>query len=496
VPDDATPGGPDGRALAGLLALAPVLEALGGRFAAAGHQLYLVGGSVRDALLGRLGADLDLTTDARPDAVVGLLGGWADAVWDTGIAYGTVGASFRGYQLEITTFRSDTYNRESRKPDVRFGDRLEEDLLRRDFTVNAMAVPVPLRPDGRLVDPFGGKADLAARLLRTPGRPQDSFADDPLRMLRAARFRAQLGFAVDPAVVAAITQMAARLEKVSTERIRDELSRLLLAGQPRLGLTLLVDSGLAAQAQVLPELPQLRLEVDEHHHHKDVYQHTLTVLDQAIAREPDGPDLTLRWAALLHDVGKPKTRSLRPGGKVAFHHHEVVGAAMARARLTALRYPHSLVEDVARLVELHLRFHGYGTGQWTDAAVRRYVRDAGPLLDRLHLLVRSDCTTRNRRRAAALAAAYDALEDRIADLKSREELSQLRPALSGDDIMRILKLPPGPVIGQARQYLLDLRIERGPMSEDEASGLLLGWARARGIPIPGEAAGSAQGAPD
>jgi poly(A) polymerase len=471
------------QALADLVRLAPVLDELGNRFAESGHSLYLVGGSVRDALLGRLAADrdIDLATDARPAQVTDLLRGWAESVWETGIAFGTVGAAARGYQVEVTTFRSDVYRRHSRKPEVRFGERLEDDLVRRDFTVNAMALPLPLGTAAGLIDPFGGLADLDAGRLDTPGAPEGSFDDDPLRMLRAARFRSELGFSVAPRVVAAIAAMSGRIEIVSAERIRDELSKLLLGGQPRLGLTLLTDTGLAACTAVLPELPALRLEIDEHHHHKDVYEHTLTVLDQAIAREPSGPDLTLRWAAVLHDVGKPKTRWLRPDGKVAFHHHEVVGASMARDRLTALRYPRSLVEDVARLVELHLRFHGYGGGQWTDSAVRRYVRDAGPLLDRLHLLVRSDCTTRNRQRAAALGAAYDALERRIAELSAKEELARVRPDLSGDDIMRELGLRPGPLVGEARQHLLELRLEHGPLGYQAAVRALHEWAAERGL---------------
>lgn len=466
-----------------LAAVLPVADELGARFQAAGHELFLVGGSVRDALLGRLGNDLDFTTDARPQRILELLSGWAQATWTIGIDYGTVGARKAGYTLEITTFRADAYRRDSRKPEVEFGDSLQADLQRRDFAVNAMAVPLPSSGRRPLVDPFGGLDDLAARRLRTPADPAMSFTDDPLRMLRGARFRAQLAFDLDPAALAALRELRDRIDIVSRERIRDELTKLLLAEYPRLGLTVLVDSGMAER--VLPELPKLRLEIDEHHHHKDVYEHTLTVLDQAIALEPAGPDLPLRWAALLHDIGKPKTRALGPGGRVSFHHHEVVGAAMARSRLESLRYPKELVEQVSRLVELHLRFHGYAAGEWTDAAVRRYVRDAGPELSRLHLLVRSDCTTRNRRKAAALAAAYDSLEARIDELGKQEELARIRPDLDGLAVMEILAVPAGPIVGRALRFLTDLRIERGPLGRQAATEALLEWARAQGDALPG-----------
>lgn len=469
------------RAVGELLRVGPVTTELGEIFAAAGRSLYLVGGSVRDALLGRLGSDLDFTTDAPPQEVLGLLDGWADSTWTVGIEFGTIGARKDSYVLEITTFRSDSYERSSRKPEVAFGDNIQDDLMRRDFTVNAMAVPVPIHADRPLVDPYGGLADLAAGVLRTPAEPERSFSDDPLRMLRAARFRAQLGFDVAPPAVDAIRDMAGRIEIVSRERIRDELTKLLTSPAPRLGLGLLVDAGLAER--ILPELPKLRLEIDEHHRHKDVYEHTLTVLDQAIDLEPDGPDLILRWAALLHDIGKPKTRSLGPAGRVSFHHHETVGAAMAKARLDWLRYPKEVSEAVGRLVELHLRFHGYSGGQWTDAAVRRYVRDAGDLLDRLHLLVRSDCTTRNRRRAAALAGAYDSLEERIAELAAQEELARLRPDLDGREVMGLLGVGPGPIVGEALRHLTELRIERGPLSKEAAAAELLEWARERGIAV-------------
>ncbi|MEV7287929.1 CCA tRNA nucleotidyltransferase [Streptomyces sp. NPDC093252] len=453
-----------------LLRIAPVADDLARRFQAAGFRLALVGGSVRDALLGRLGNDLDFTTDARPEDVLKIVRPWADAVWEVGIAFGTVGAQKDGYQIEVTTYRSESYDRASRKPEVAYGDSIEEDLVRRDFTVNAMAVALPERT---FIDPHDGRADLAARVLRTPGTPQASFSDDPLRMMRAARFAAQLDFEVAPEVVAAMKEMNARLEIVSAERVRDELNKLLLSTHPRKGLTLLVDTGLADR--VLPELPALRLESDEHHRHKDVYDHSLIVLEQAIALERNGPDLTLRLAALLHDIGKPRTRRFESDGRVSFHHHEVVGAKMTKKRMTALKYPNDLVRDVSRLVELHLRFHGYGTGEWTDSAVRRYVRDAGPLLERLHKLTRSDCTTRNKRKATALSRAYDGLEERIAQLKEQEELDSIRPDLDGNEIMRLLGVGPGPAVGDAYRHMLELRLENGPMEHGEAVAALKEW---------------------
>ena len=476
-----------------LVRATPVLDELGQRFAAAGHALHLVGGSVRDALLGRLGDDLDLTTDARPEAVLALAEGWAESVWDTGIAFGTVGMARRGFKLEVTTYRSEAYEPGSRNPVVQYGTSLVEDLRRRDFTVNAMAVALPdWKAPTAFVDPHGGLDDLAAQVLRTPGTPEESFDDDPLRMLRAARFASQLGFAVDPGVVAAMTAMSDRLAIITRERVKEELAKLLVGQAPRVGLELLVETGLAAH--VLPELPALRLEIDEHHQHKDVYEHTLRVLERAVALEADGPDLVLRLAALLHDIGKPRTRRHEPGGGVSFHHHEVVGAKMARKRLRELTFGKDVVEAVGLLTELHLRFHGYrpggtaggqsGTSEWTDSAVRRYVTDAGPQLDRLHRLVRSDCTTRNRRRAAALASAYDDLERRIAVLAEKEELGRIRPDLSGDDVMRLLGLPPGPVVGQACKHLLAVRMERGPLPAAEAEAELFAWARAHGVPVP------------
>jgi poly(A) polymerase len=469
-----------------LVRVSPVAVELGERFAAAGHLLHLVGGSVRDALLGRLGDDLDLTTDARPEQVLTLVDGWAEATWETGIAFGTVGLVKSGFRLEVTTYRAEAYEPDSRNPRVQYGDDLLGDLLRRDFTVNAMAVALPdWKAPEAFVDLHGGLDDLAARVLRTPGRPEDSFGDDPLRMLRAARFASSLGFAVAPEVVVAMRELRDRLAIVSVERVQDELSKLVCGAHPRAGFELLVETGLAEH--VLPELPALRLEIDEHHQHKDVYEHTLRVLERAIALEDAGPDLVLRLAALLHDVGKPRTRRKEPGGGVSFHHHEVVGAKMAEKRLRALRYPKEVVAAVARLTELHLRFHGYSDapgGGWTDSAVRRYVTDAGPQLARLHKLVRSDCTTRNRRRAAALAAAYDSLEARIADLAAREELDRIRPDLDGHAIMALLGVSEGRVVGDARKHLLALRMEHGPLPRERAEAELLAWARERGLTVP------------
>jgi poly(A) polymerase len=460
-----------------LLRIAPVANELAARFAAAGHSLYLVGGSVRDALLGQLGSDLDFTTDARPEAIKQIVHGWADAVWDTGIAFGTVGAARGATRCEITTFRADRYDRISRHPDVVFGDTVEDDLARRDFTVNAMAVQLPLREHGggRLVDPFGGVHALARRELDTPAAPEESFADDPLRMLRAARFVSQLGFTLTPRVRAALDAMAGEIGRISAERIAGELSKLMLGANPRAGIELMVDSGLADH--VLPEVPAMRMEIDEHHQHKDVYTHSLTVLDQVIALEGGEPDLVLRLAALLHDIGKPATRRHEPGGGVSFHHHEVVGAKLVRKRLRALRYPTQVVEDVAGLVFLHLRFHGYASGEWTDSAVRRYVTDAGHLLPRLHKLVRADCTTRNRRKAIALQRSYDELEARIERLRAEENLAAVRPDLDGHQIMALLGLKPGPDVGRAWRHLKELRLERGPLSREEAEAELRRWAR-------------------
>ena len=455
-----------------------VVVELGEVFAAAGHTLHLVGGSVRDALLGRLGDDLDLTTDARPQQVLALVDGWADAIWQTGIAFGTVGIGRHGYKLEVTTYRAEDYSPASRNPAVSYGDSLAADLARRDFTVNAMALALPhWRTPEAFVDLFGGLDDLAAGVLRTPGVPEHSFDDDPLRMLRAARFASTLGFVVDPAAVLAITAMADRMKIITVERIKEELSKLLCGADPRTGLELLVETGLAPH--VLPELPALRLEIDEHHQHKDVYEHTLRVLERAIALEQDGPDLVLRLAAVLHDVGKPRTRRHEPGGRVSFHHHEVVGASMAKRRLSALTYGKDVVEAVRLLVELHLRFHGYGRGEWTDSAVRRYVTDAGDQLPRLHKLVRSDCTTRNRQRAAALSSAYDDLETRIARLSEQEELGRIRPDLNGHEVMELLGIPGGPKVKAALAHLLELRMEHGPLGRDRAVQALHLWSHSQ-----------------
>ncbi|MBG0826953.1 CCA tRNA nucleotidyltransferase [Planomonospora sp. ID67723] len=456
--------------------IAPVVDELGELFAARGYEIALVGGSVRDVFLGRIGNDLDLTTDARPETVLELIRDWADSIWTIGIDFGTVGARKGNWLLEITTYRSESYDPKSRKPEVVYGDTLEGDLARRDFAINAMALRLPGR---EFVDPHGGLDDLHAKALRTPGPPERSFDDDPLRMLRAARFASQLGFTVDRAAFAAMTEMSGRIEIVSAERIRDELDKLICGDHPRDGLRILVESGLAAY--VLPELPKLRLEIDEHHRHKDVYEHTLIVLEQAVGLEESGPDRVLRWAALLHDVGKPKTRRHEAGGRVSFHHHEVVGAQLTKKRLTELRFPKDVVADVSRLVELHLRFHGYGSGEWTDSAVRRYVRDAGHLLERLHKLTRADCTTRNRRKAQLLSRTYDQLEERIARLAEEEELSKIRPELDGNEIQEVLGVPPGPAVGRAYKFLLDLRMDQGIIGKEAATEALRGWAAENGL---------------
>ena len=454
-----------------------VIDSLGELFAAAGFELALVGGPVRDAMLGRHHNDLDFTTSARPAETERLLKTWVagqGATWDIGREFGTIGCRKGDWIVEVTTYRSEHYDPASRKPAVDYGDTLGGDLGRRDFTVNAMAVRLPGR---EVVDLYGGVVDLATRTLRTPGTPEASFSDDPLRMMRAARFAAQLGFAVAPEVVAAMTDMAERIEIISAERVRDELVKLICAPYPRLGLTLLVETGLAGH--VLPELPALRLERDEHHRHKDVYEHTLTVLEQTIDLESrlpgGGPDFTARFAALMHDVGKPRTRKFVEGGVVTFHHHDVVGAKITRKRMQALKFSNAEIDAVTQLVEQHLRFHGYGSGEWTDSAVRRYVRDAGDQLARLHVLTRADCTTRNKRKAERLSRTYDSLEARIAELAEQEELGAMRPALDGNRIMQVLDLAPGPEVGAAYKFLLELRMDEGVLSEDEAVKRLQEW---------------------
>ncbi|MDR1807166.1 MAG: CCA tRNA nucleotidyltransferase [Propionibacteriaceae bacterium] len=464
-------------AQAGLARLAPVTDPLVAAFSAAGHSLYLVGGPVRDAVLGETSADLDFTTSARPDAIEAILKKLGGPIWDMGRDFGTIGTKVghgdAAWTVEVTTFRADAYSEDSRKPAVRFGDTIEGDLVRRDFTINAMAIDLAER---RFVDPYGGLADLAAQTLRTPAPATQSFSDDPLRMLRAARFAARFHFRPVPDIVQAMRSMGDRLEIVSAERIRDELSKLLLLPRPRVGLDLMVRTGLADH--FLPELAALRLEIDEHHRHKDVYEHSLTVLDQAIALEQSrghAPDLILRLASLLHDIGKPATRRFEAGGKVTFYNHDVVGAKLARKRLLALRYPNDTADTVALLIELHLRFHGYGDGQWTDSAVRRYVRDAGPELERLHILTRSDCTTRNQAKATHLRRAYEELEWRIDELAAQEELDAIRPELDGNEIMAILDLKPSRDVGAAYHYLLDLRLDEGLLGKAEAEQRLKAW---------------------
>jgi poly(A) polymerase len=451
----------------------PLLDSLGKMFHEAGYELALVGGPVRDAILGRVAPDVDLTTNATPDQILEVIKGKVDTHWEIGKEFGTIGCRIGDDQIEITTYRTDQYEADSRKPEVKFGNNLKHDLQRRDFTVNAMALTLPGR---EFVDPFGGLRDLEDKVLKTPGKPEDSFGDDPLRMLRGARFSSQLGFEIEPATFEAMQSMRQRLEIVSAERIQVELQKLMLGASPRMGLEALVDSGLAEI--VLPELPALKLETDEHHHHKDVYQHTLTVVEQAIDYEKDynlEPDFVLRFAALLHDIGKPATRKLEPGGAVSFYHHDVVGAKLATKRMKALRFDNDTTKAVAKLVELHLRFFGYSDQAWTDAAIRRYVRDAGEQLVRLHILTRSDVTTRNKRKADQLSHAYDDLEKRIAVVMEQEELNAMRPDLTGEEIMEILDLKPGPKVGKAYKYLLELRIEKGPLGPEKAKQALLEW---------------------
>lgn len=470
------------QALASLAPITGLLYELGSIFHTSGFEIALVGGPVRDAFLGRTSplADLDFTTSAHPTEIKRLLGDWADNTWDTGITFGTISASKGDRQIEITTYRSENYNADSRKPDVEFGTELAVDLGRRDFTVNAMALKLPTL---EFVDLFDGLKDLEEKVLRTPFTATQSFSDDPLRMMRAARFSSQLQFSIAADVIEAMCEMVSRLKIVSAERIREELIKIIMSEHPRVGLTVLVETGLAEF--ILPELPLLQLEADEHHHHKDVYEHTLKVLEQVIelesSHEPQLPDdLILRLAALLHDIGKPKTRKFESDGKVSFHHHEVVGARMTAKRMQALRFSNEQINEVSKLVELHLRFHGYGTGEWSDSAVRRYVRDAGPMLVRLHKLTRADSTTRNKRRATALQDAYDSLEERIEKLREQEELDAMRPDLDGSQIMEILGIGPSREVGEAYKFLMEIRLDQGPQSPQSAEQQLRQWWSERG----------------
>ncbi len=448
----------------------PEIAELGERFGAEGHELYLVGGAVRDALVTDGGRpDLDFATSARPGATEAILRSWADHVWDVGARYGTISARRGDRTVEVTTYRADRYEPDSRHPDVTYGDSIEGDLSRRDFTVNAMAVAIP---DLTFVDPFGGLDDLATRTLRTPVEAERSFADDPLRMVRLARFVSVLDAHPDRDTAAAAGAMADRITTISAERVRDELNKLLVGVEPGRGTDLLVRTGIADH--VLPEVAALTECVDPEHRHKDVYAHTLAVVENCADVERDGPDLTLRLAALLHDVGKPDTREIHADGSVTFHHHEAVGARLARKRLRSLRYDRQTEDDVGQLVFMHLRFHTYKMG-WTDSAVRRYVRDAGHLLGQLNALTRADVTTGNPHKAARIARRMDELEERIDQLKREEELDRLRPAIDGNQIMQHLGIEPGPLVGEAWEHLLELRIEHGPMDEDEARAALDEW---------------------
>ena len=465
-------------AIRSLIERAPLASSLAQAFKAKGFTLALVGGPVRDAILARLGNDLDFTTNAHPLETKKILQSWADNVWDTGIAFGTVAGKRGDTTVEVTTYRTEQYDPESRKPEVEYGDSIHGDLSRRDFTVNSMALELT-GDEPEFIDPFNGLQDLAAKVLRTPIRAEDSFNDDPLRMMRAARFATQLDFAIAPDVLAAMKDLAHRISIISAERVRDEFVKILMSPNPRIGITVLVDTGLADI--VLPEIPKLRLEVDEHHHHKDVYEHSITVLEQAMELEDrlGGPNLVIRLAALLHDIGKPKTRAFIEGGGVSFHHHEVVGARLVKKRLQALRFDNDTIDAVELLTALHLRFHGYGEGEWTDSAVRRYVRDAGELITHLHVLTRADCTTRNKTKAARLSATYDSLEKRIEVLMEQEELSKIRPDLDGSQVMQLLNLKPSREVGEAMDFLMELRLEQGPMGIDAATQALLKWWASR-----------------
>ena len=465
-------------AIRSLIERAPLASSLAHAFKTKGFTLALVGGPVRDAILGRLGNDLDFTTNALPHETKKILNEWAENVWDTGIAFGTVAGKRGDTTVEVTTYRTEKYDADSRKPEVEYGKDILGDLSRRDFTVNAMALELTgAQPE--FIDPFNGLADLSKKILRTPGLPEDSFNDDPLRMMRAARFASQLGFEIAPEVLTAMHNLAQRITIISAERIRDEFTKILMSPNPRTGITILVDTGLAEI--VIPEIPKLRLEVDEHHHHKDVYEHSITVLEQAIMQEErlGGANLIIRLAALLHDIGKPKTRSFIEGGGVSFHHHEVVGARLAKKRLQELRFDGDTIEAVELLTSLHLRFHGYGDGEWSDSAVRRYVRDAGELLIHLHVLTRADCTTRNKAKATRLSNVYDSLEARIDVLMEQEELSKIRPDLDGAQVMEILNLKPSREVGAAMDFLMELRLDQGPIGEEKATAELLLWWKNR-----------------
>ena len=468
-------------AIRSLIERAPLASSLAEAFKKEGFRLALVGGPVRDAIIGRLGNDLDFTTDAHPHQTKKILKSWADNTWDTGILFGTVAGKRGDTTVEVTTYRTEKYEEDSRNPDVEFGDTIEGDLSRRDFTVNSMALELTgAKPE--FIDPFDGLGDLGKRILRTPASAKQSFSDDPLRMMRAARFASQLNFEIHPDVLDAMSSMASRISIISAERVREEFTKLLMSSHPRIGITILVDTGLAEL--VLPEIPKLRLEIDEHHHHKDVYEHSITVLEQAIAQEDrlGGPNLVIRLAALLHDIGKPKTRNLLEGGGVSFHHHEVVGARLSKNRMKALRFDNDTIDAVETLVALHLRFHGYGHGEWTDSAVRRYVRDAGDLLTHLHVLTRADCTTRNAKKADRLARTYDGLEARIAKLAEEEELSKIRPDLDGAQVMSLLEIKPSADVGKALDFLMELRMEHGPLGEERATEELIQWWKARRHP--------------
>ena len=466
-------------AIRSLIERAPLASSLAQAFKAKGFTLALVGGPVRDAILGRLGNDLDFTTNALPQESKKILQAWAENVWETGIAFGTVAGKRGDTTVEVTTYRSEQYDPDSRKPEVEYGKEILGDLARRDFTVNSMALELTGQ-EPEFIDPFNGLADLAKKVLRTPGKPSDSFNDDPLRMMRAARFASQLDFEIDTDVVSSMKDLSARIAIVSAERVRDELTKILMSPNPRKGITILVDTGIAEI--FIPEIPKLRLEVDEHHHHKDVYEHSITVLEQAIMQEArlGGPNLVIRLAALLHDIGKPKTRSFIDGGGVSFHHHEVVGARLVKKRLQELRFDSHTVEAVETLTALHLRFHGYGDGEWSDSAVRRYVRDAGDLLTHLHVLTRADCTTRNKAKATRLSGVYDSLEARIDILMEQEELSKIRPDLDGAQVMALLNLKPSREVGAAMNFLMELRLDQGQIGEEKATVELLNWWKNRG----------------